>query len=859
MDGSGRFSLARARRFLRRRVAHALVASCLLVAGLPCFAPLALGPPLEAQETLYRGRALVDVLKALQGRGLKLVFSSTVVDETMLVTVEPVATDPRAILDEILPPLGLRAEDGPDGVVLIVHAMGQVALAGRVVSSARGTPVAGATVSIPAAQRMTTTGPDGAFLLRDVPAGAHDVVVEAPGFFPRTAAVDVRAPRTRDVLVGLEPRRDFVEEIVVTPGRVALLQQEDPSTVSLSDEDVLLAPSFGGDVSRIVESLPGVAAPDNSAAFNVRGSLAQDVSYVLDGLELYEPYHLQQFQSPFSLLDTDIVDRIDFHGGPFPADFGDRPGGIVKVSTRAPAGDARTLISIGNINSHLSYADRLPGGNASWLASLRAWYPEQFRESIEIGEPGLEPRFADAYLGATFILSPRTVLSAHSLIATDHFDFSESGELQTADTESSSGHFWVRALRSWTQEVASETILSGGWIDRFREGISDPEDEEVLVEDERDTAFFGLKHDMTWRVTDANQLKGGIDLRHLQTDYRYTSGPVADPNAIAMLTPDPSGASYGLYVADRMALTDDVALELGVRWDRQNWADDSHVSPRLGALWRVGERTELRIGLGDYFQSQRVYELRIEDGETDFRPAERSRQVGLTFTHRFAGDIRFRLDAYYRSLDDLRPRYENILTPIELYPETEPDRILIDPDGARLKGIELLVQAPPGARFYWRAGYALSSAEDVIDGDPVPRSWDQTHAGSFLVGYRLDNKWFFSLAGTAHTGWPTTPFRDDLVVAPGDPEPEVTEVAGERNSERFPTYLRFDFKASRSFTIRDGSLRFELEILNLTDRLNACCIDDVEIEVQPGGEVDVESIYGYWLGLTPTVRMIWEF
>ena len=169
------------------------------------------------------------------------------------------------------------------------------------------------------------------------------------------------------------------------------------------------------------------------------------------------------------------------------------------------------------------------------------------------------------------------------------------------------------------------------------------------------------------------------------------------------------------------------------------------------------------------------------------------------------------------------------------------------------------MQAPPGERFYWRAGYALSSAEDVIGSENVPRSWDQTHAGSFLVGYRLDDRWFFSLAGTAHTGWPTTPFRTDLTVPPGGEEPDFDEVLGPRNSERFPTYIRFDLKARGSFVVPGGMLRVEVEILNLLDRLNACCIDDVEIEVNPDGSVDVDSQFGYWLGLTPTIRLAWEF
>lgn len=827
--------------------------------GLPIAATLIVAlavAALAAAETAsFRGRFLAEVLDALRQRGLRIVYSSAVVTAQMRVTVEPAANQPRAILDEILPPLGLRAQDGPDGTVLVVRAAAGT-LQGRVISTTRGTAVAGATITILDTGVTAASRPDGAFSLEDVPGGAHQVRVEATGFIPRTASVEIRPSRTKDLVVGLEPLPNFVEEVVVTPGRVALLQQEQSSLLSVSDDDVLLAPSFAGDVSRIVESLPGVAAQDNSAAFNVRGSLAEDVSIILDGLELYEPFHLRQFQSPFSHLDTEIVDRVDFLGGAFTADYGDRHGGVVQISTQSPV-PGHTVLSAGNINSHLAHAGSLPGGN-SWRASLRGWYPEAFRETIEIGEPGLEPRFGDAYLNGTFVVSPTTVFSAHGLFAYDEFDFDQEGEEQTIDASSESGHFWLRGLHTWGPVTSSESVLSAGWIERARAGISDPEDELLVVEDDRRTRFLGLRHDMTWRLTDHNRFKAGIDVRYLDAEYRYRSGPEDDPASIETLRPEPTGTSYGLYVADRMAMTDDLAMEFGVRWDRQTYVGEGQVSPRINALWRLGERSELRFGVGQYFQSQRIYELRIEDRETDFRPAERSRQAGVTFTHRFAREIRFRIDAYYRSLDRLRPRYENLFTPIELYPETEPDRVLIDADKARLKGVELMLQAAPGARFYWRASYALSSAEDVIDGEGVARSWDQTHAGSFLVGYRLGESWFFSLAGLAHTGWPTTPLRDDVTVAPPD-EPELEDILGPRNSDRFPPYLRFDVKASRSFALRQATLRFEVEVINVTDRQNACCIDDVEAEVLPSGAVDVQSQYGYWLGITPLFRMIWQF
>jgi len=84
-------------------------------------------------------------------------------------------------------------------------------------------------------------------------------------------------------------------------------------------------------------------------------------------------------------------------------------------------------------------------------------------------------------------------------------------------------------------------------------------------------------------------------------------------------------------------------------------------------------------------------------------------------------------------------------------------------------------------------------------------------------------------------------------------------VLGPRNSRRFSPYLRFDFKAGRTIQAGNASLRFEVEVINLTDRRNTCCIDDVEIETLPDGTVITGSGVSHWLGFTPTFRVIWEF
>lgn len=645
----------------------------------------------------------------------------------------------------------------------------------------------------------------------------------------------------------------YVEEIVVTPGRHSVVQVEQDSRRTVRSDDALLVPTIGGDVSRVVELLPGVAGADNSAAFNVRGTETQDVSFVLDGLELYEPFHLKSFQSPFSFLDSQIVDTIDFLAGGFTAELGDRHGGFVELSTAVPADPRRFRFEAGTLNTRASFATALTAG--SLLVSGRAWYPEAFRNTMELGETGMEPRFGDAYLKYSMHVSPSTVVSAHSLLAYDSLEFSETEGAETVDSDNRSAYFWLRVLRSWSTDVSSETTVAAGRLERLRKGVSDPEDEPIVVSDERNVNFFSLRSDVAWQISDSRLLRGGFDVRPLNADYRYST---EDLNGTDALHLTPSGATLGAYVAYRTVLSERLAAEVGLRWDRQTYAPGSQISPRLNASWRLSDRSEVRLGLGSFFQSQRIYELAVEDGQTSFLEAELSRQVELTFQHRFTDTIQARFDVYARTLSRLHPRYENLFNPIELFPETEVDRVLVAPSGAKLRGVEALLQGDSSRAFHWWTSYAWSEALDEIDGRDVPRSWDQTHAGKFLVGYRWDPGWSVSLSGTVHTGWPTTPASGELTTLP-DGTQSVVPVLGPRNSDRFETYSRLDLKTGRTFALARGRLRVDLEILNVTDRRNECCVDEFLFDVQPDGTIHARRESVYWLGITPSFSVLWEF
>jgi len=678
------------------------------------------------------------------------------------------------------------------------------------------------------------------------------------------ARVRVAHGRSETLTVWLQEQPGFLTEVVVTPSQISVVDQDVAARRTTSSADAVLAPGFGGDASRVIGLLPGVTAADNSSAMNVRGSTSADTAVVLDGLELYDPYHLQSFQSPFTLIDSHIVDRIDFSGGGFTADFGDRIGGRLDIRTLQPSPPNHGALEAGTLNSRLTYLAPHSGGTGSWLVSARGWYPEAYHDTIELGGgERVDPRFGDLYMKATFALSPRTVLSAHALGAYDDVKFTEPASAsgvpgESADALTRNGYAWVRSLNTWSASFSSETVVSTGSIDRQRTGVSRPQDDTYDVSDSREVLFGGLRHDATWRIGEDQALKAGIEWRRLTARYRYSSGLAGDPASLRTFDSDPTGTSFAAYAAYRSVLAGNLTTELGMRWDRQDYTADSQFSPRFNAVWKPGDETEIRLGVGRYFQSQRIHELHVEDGDTKFHHAEVSYQAELSVQQRLTGTMRFRVDAYYRRINSPAPRYENLFQPIELFPETGSDRVRIDPSHSILQGLELMLLGDPENPLTWWVSYTLASARDEFGTESIPRSWDQPHTGKFLVGYHRDDTWTLSLSGTAHTGWPTTPKTGRIVTLPGGGT-QIVETLGERNSDRFETYLRLDAKVARAFALPHGRLTVTAEALNLTNRENECCVDEFDFIPTAAGTVDVKRTFDYWRKLTPSFSVLWEF
>jgi hypothetical protein len=834
-------------------------------------------PTVAADDSAARfaGLTLAQALERLRDRGLNLIYSSELVRDDMGVATEPAGDTPREVLDSLLAPHGLVATDGPHDTLLIVDAaaLPSGAIRGAVRALDTGKPFPGVEVALAGTEASTWTERDGSFLLGGLVPGSYALEARAPGYVEAVQdKVLVRSGRETVVLVDLAPSPRFLDEVVVTPSQYSFLHHEPEPHQFLDREEVKRMPHLGDDLFRVTHRLPGIAAGDISSLFGVRGGAPDEVQVVLDGLELHDPYHLRQFYKALSIIDSEVIGGVDLLTGGFPIEYGDRMSGVVDLSTTVP--DARRFaLGASGLNARALAAGASDDGG-SWLVSARVGYLDwlfRWLEAID-EEPELEglPKYWDAYAALRRPLGDRALLSVHLMVSDDDLESHDLAESEWAIGADTGLYGWANLVNSFGGGLTARTVLSATQVTRELQGSSDPGMlNYVQVRDDRRFSIFGLKQAWEWEPRRSHLLRFGFDVRRVSAEYDYEGDFVTyDPLFTAGGPPwvvtrnvrvRPDGWQAALYTADRFRLAPGVTAELGVRWDRQSWTPgEDQLSPRLNLVWETGRFGTVRVAWGAYSQPQAIYELQVADGIDSFLPAQSAEQAIVAWERAFGTGLAMRIEAYRKTMTDLRPRYENLFRTYDLFPEGEPDRVEVAPDRAEARGLELVLKGDPSRRWSWWLGYALAAVDDRIDGDWVPRSWDQRSAASLNVTWLPGRGWTVSLAGLYHSGWPTTDAWATVVTLP-DGTPTVVSEIGERNAARTPSYRRVDLRVSRLVPMRRGSFSFFVEIMNLFDYENIRIAHSYSFTPVGDGSYSLSSGDEGWIPFFPTVGFTWTF
>ncbi len=737
-------------------------------------------------------------------------------------------------------------------------------VAGRIVDI-NGAPVALVSVTLKNRLYERTITVDGAFRFEKAPAGDYVLTASAPGFetVEREGVVVVPGQIT-EVDLSMNLSAIELSEVVAAPSQFSFLRRPVASRQYLDRDDIRNAPHLADDLYRVVNSAPGVSGNDISAAFNVRGGDYREVLVTLDGMELYEPFHVKDFTGVFSIVDPEIVGGLNLATGGYSAQYGNALSGVMTMESASPSQRKSSLgVSLGNLSYRTEGS--FASGLGQYLFSARRGYLDILlgftEDDEEEEEEDTSIAYWDSYGKAAYALGERHFLSGHFLLAGDRFEETENedGEMGETDSNYDNYYLWANLDSAWSDALSSRTTLYWSAVETSRVAGSRGGEVDFDLSDKRDFTYFGLKQGWEYELSDRQLLRWGFDVKSVDGDYDYfgetrSDDPITRPaETLFDFATAPSGEEIAGYASWRLRASARLVADLSVRYDRQSFLDDSQTSPRLNLAYDMGAAGTLRFALGRYHQAQRIHELPVADGVFAFWPAERSDHWLLGYERRIGAGVDFRVEAYVKDVGRQNPRFENMLDSISMFPALENDRFRLDAVSARVRGIEASFKQNLGGRLSWLVNYAFSKAEDELEnGDKVPRQWDQRHSLNASLNYRKSDRWNIGLAWTYHTGWRTTPFfleTDGEGIGLGD-----------LYSEKFPAFHRLDLRANRRLFRRNGNgLDIYLDVSNLYNRKNVRGYDNIAVETGENGQPILTFEREEWLPILPTFGVNWTF
>jgi outer membrane receptor for ferrienterochelin and colicin len=743
---------------------------------------------------------------------------------------------------------------------------------GIVTDRETGSPLPGANVRIVGTPWGAATASDGRFVIPNVPDGTYNVEASMMGYEPqRIENQFVEENLAIELKFVLTEKPVQLQDVVVTPGHFAIMRQQPAVQQTLTREDIRSIPQFGEDIYRAVQRLPGISGNDYSAKFTMRGGENDEVLVLLDGLELYEPFHLKDINGGgLSIIDVEAIGGIKMMTGGFPAEYGDRLSGVFNIDSAQPTpGRRKTALGISFMNARLMSEGTFNNDRGQWLVSARRGYLDLISGLVD-PQSTFRPTYYDVLSKVQYQLTGNHTLSLNFLHAGDDLNIEDDDDGDVAATSYGNSYGWLTLKSVLSPKFYAQTVLSAGRVGQNREGTDfDGSSGEVraFVTDKRHFNVFALKQDWSFHLTGRHLLKWGFDAKRLTSSYDYFNRDRfithLDANSILFdydttainLTPD--GNEFGVYLTDRMRLSEPLTAEFGLRYDRNSYTNDDKLSPRLNLAYTFGRRSVLRLGWGRFYQSQGINEIDVQDGDDTFYPTELAEHRVIGVEHGFANGINFRVEAYQKRLSDLRPRYHNLSGSLEFFPEVEDDRIRLEPENGEAKGIEVFVKKDAGGKFSWWGSYAYATAEDKIDGRNVPRNFDQRQTIYLDLNYRPSPKWRINMAWQYHTGWPVTEAGFEKVVL-ADGAFYYRKIYGPINAGRYPAFHRMDLRVNRYISTSTGRVSLFLEIVNLYNRFNVRNYYYNDVRLPSGGFTFVRKAER-WFPRLPSLGVSWEF
>ena len=748
---------------------------------------------------------------------------------------------------------------------------------GFVRDDASGEPISYANVFLSNSSIGAATNSDGYFVLSGIPSGLYEVNVTMIGYGVFKEEVNLLNRESVRLEIRLTEEAIKGTEVLVTAERQKFERSMESSQIALDLREINSAPAFvEPDVFRTLQMLPGVqTTSDFSSALYVRGSTPDQNLIMLDGIAIYNPYHLGGI---FSTFNTDAIKEADFHAGGFPARYGGRMGAILNVINRE--GNTEKITGSANlslISSKALIEGPLPkwkGMKGSWMISGRRTYIDKVVDALALpsGSKNSDGSdiplrfpyyFYDYQIKANLDIDQDHRLTFTRFYGDDVLDFSYedpsetvSNENVTIQQDSKFGLDWPWGNQTngltwrWivSPKMITKTFLSNSRY-RFDFDLFFQNRDLYTYSDSTVINFINfnwniydiikdrtLETEVQYKYSNDHEFTGGFQIKKIRFDLgiqydletqdtSFTWNPLSLKN---------NTQEISFFLQDRWEVSKRLKIRSGLRLTDYNLHKKIYADPRIGMKYHISDDIALKANWGLYHQflttannqdeNLRLVELWL--GIPKEKPASVSEHVIGGIEYMSPRNIFYRIELYQKTFENLLTLKQDNANEYEGTSQDSTMNEFWDTRG-NSNGIELLVKKSSGKFNGW-IGYTFSETKYYTE----PSGWhnpnfDRTHTINIVGNYDLTSDLELSAALTQSSGNPYTKILgrvydwEQSLYNDSYWYPIDSYLVGAKNTERYDDYFRIDIGMTR----KGGNL-FGLEydtywqIMNLTRHIN---------------------------------------
>ena len=608
-------------------------------------------------------------------------------------------------------------------------------------------------------------------------------------------------------------------------------------------QEIEKSPGANRDISRIVQSYPGVAFSPIGYRNDliVRGGSPSENRFYLDGVEIPNINHFSTQGAsggPVGILNADLIREVNFYTGAFPTDKGNalssvldfklRDGDMERNSLKATLGASEVSLAS---NGHL-------GKKTSYLVSVRQSYLQFLFDML--GLPFL-PTFTDAQFKLKTRFDARNELTVLGLGGIDKMKLNTKADdedneyilsyLPKIQQETFTlGAVYRHYAGAHVQSVvASHSYLNNRNTKYQQNDESDPDHLMLRLRSTEQNTQLRLENSSSfrnWKVTVGTSLDysqySNTTFQKVYTDRAQTF----DYHTYLGIM------RWGLFgTVNYTSIDERFTASLGLRADANNYSAamkdlSDQLSPRLSLSYQLTEHWSLSGNAGLYYQLPPYTALGFKNNNGLYanKYALRYMQVSqgsVGLNWRKGDTFEVSVEGFYKDYDKIPL---SVADGIPLACKGNDygvigNELLTSTAQGRSYGAELLLKWLIAKKLNLASSFTLFKSEYRTDKESeyIASAWDNRFIFNLRGTYNLPRHWSVGMKVSCIGGAPYTPYDADkssLVTAwnaQGKPYYDYTRY----NEERLPAFTQVDIRIDKTFYLKRCMLGFYIDLQNI--------------------------------------------